>query len=149
MAEHPDHQLYVVAVDGSDASRRALAHALTLAKGSGATLLLSHVIPWSGYTPLGVQEAYARPMEKKEEEKFAIDEVLQPAMTACRGAEVPFEEHYTWGQPAKELKALAEERKADLLIVGRKGRSNIAEMLVGSVSNALAHIAKCPVLIVP
>ncbi|MGF1607541.1 MAG: universal stress protein [Rhodothalassiaceae bacterium] len=144
-----DHPLYLVAVDGSAASERALDHAITLAQDRGATLLLSHVIPWSGYVPIGVEAAYARPLEKKEEEMRAYDEILQPAMTKCRGASVAFQEHHSWGHPSRVIKELIEERGVDMLILGRKGRSNIADMLVGSVSNALAHTASCPVLLVP
>ena len=141
--------LYLLAVDGSTASKRALAKAIELTKAGDAKLIIAHIIPWSGYTPIGVAEAYARPLEKKQEEERAYDEVLQPAMTEARGAGIEFEEVHTWGSPAKAIKDLADERGVDTIIVGRKGRSNIGDLLVGSVANALAHTAPCSVLIVP
>jgi nucleotide-binding universal stress UspA family protein len=38
-------------------------------------------------------------------------------------------------------------QRADLIIVGRRGLSNVEEMLVGSVSNKLVHLSRLPVLI--
>lgn len=147
MSEHK--ALYLVAVDGSTASRRALMKAIELTKAANAMLIIAHIIPWSGYTPIGIAEAYARPLEKKQEEENAYDEVLQPAMTEARAAGIAFDELHTWGTPAQIIKETVEQRGVDMVILGRKGRSNLGDLLVGSVTNALAHNCPCPVLIVP
>jgi nucleotide-binding universal stress UspA family protein len=52
------------------------------------------------------------------------------------------------GRPAERILALVEERPPDLLIVGSRGLSGPGRLLLGSVSDALAHHAHCPVLIV-
>jgi len=70
--------LFVVGVDGSAPSRRAVECAIGLAKRTGSRLLLVHIVNWSGYTPLVIQEAARRPLDKKEEERVARDMVLEP-----------------------------------------------------------------------
>lgn len=141
--------LYLVAIDGSEPSDRALDTAIALAGQTGASVLIAHVIPWSGYVPMGVQEAYARPAEKIAEEEKAYDEVVQPALTQARVAGVTFQEFHSWGTPAKVLRELVDDRAVSLLVMGRKGRSSLTDVMIGSVANGLAHSAPCPVLLVP
>ena len=49
---------------------------------------------------------------------------------------------------AKEVGALAEELEADLIVVGRRGRSTIARAVMGSVSRSVVRHAPCPVVVV-
>ncbi|MBK5919964.1 hypothetical protein CCR80_02785 [Rhodothalassium salexigens] len=142
-------KVFIVAVDGSKASHRALDHTIMLAQALGARVHLIHVVHWSGYVPIGVEDAYHRPLDRKKEEKHAKEDIIAPAMDKLREAGVEADNSYTWGNPAQEIKKKAQKLDADMIIVGRKGRSNIAEMIVGSVSNAIAHIAPVPVLLVP
>lgn len=51
------------------------------------------------------------------------------------------------GDPAENICALADELEADLIIVGRKDRSGLEELLLGSVSSAVVHQAPCAVLV--
>ncbi|MEM8800461.1 MAG: universal stress protein [Pseudomonadota bacterium] len=141
--------LYIVAIDGSEASLRAEKKAIELAKVTGATVRLSHIIQWTAYAPVGVEGVLMRPVEKDEEERHAREEILEKAKARVESAGVSVETFYTWGHPAHVLKGQAEEQKADMIIVGRKGRSNLAEMIMGSVSNGIAHLATVPVLLVP
>ena len=53
------------------------------------------------------------------------------------------------GDPAESLVDIADEEKADLLVVGARGHRGLAAALLGSVSQRLAVTAGCPVLIVP
>jgi len=141
--------LYIVGVDGSPPSRRAVDFAARHAAHSGGRLLLANIIHWSGYTPLSVEEAMTRPRDKKEEERQATEEVLEPLSQIAREQGIEAETFHTWGHPADRLKKLAHERGAELIVVGRRGHSNLAEIILGSVSNSIAHISDIPVLIVP
>jgi nucleotide-binding universal stress UspA family protein len=53
------------------------------------------------------------------------------------------------GQPADVLERVAKEESGDLIVVGRRGRGGFAELLLGSVPQALAHHASRPLVIVP
>jgi nucleotide-binding universal stress UspA family protein len=55
--------------------------------------------------------------------------------------------HY--GQVAQALSAAAEDLGADMIVVGSRGRSNVASLTLGSVSHKLLHLARRPVLVVP
>lgn len=55
--------------------------------------------------------------------------------------------HY--GQVAHALCAAADDLDADLIVVGSRGRSNVASLALGSVSHRLLHLARRPVLVVP
>lgn len=54
-----------------------------------------------------------------------------------------------WGDPAKAIIEIAQREKANLIVVGRRGRSRLTGLLLGSVSQKLASLAPCLVMIVP
>jgi nucleotide-binding universal stress UspA family protein len=53
------------------------------------------------------------------------------------------------GVPAERLADLADEEEAELIVVGSRGRGAFKSAFLGSVSNSLVGVARCPVLIVP
>ncbi len=52
------------------------------------------------------------------------------------------------GNPEHQICDLAQEWQADLIVVGRHGRTGLAELFLGSVSNHVLHHAPCSVLVV-
>ncbi len=144
-----DSPLFLVGVDGSEPSRRAVTVAARLAARCGGRLLIAHIIHWSGFTPLSLEEALRRPIDKKREEETARGKILAPLLELATAQGVEPETYYSWGSPAESLNKLARDRDAELIVVGRRGHSNIAEIILGSVSNAIAHMSDLPVLLVP
>lgn len=144
-----DRALYVVGVDGSEPGHRAVREAIALAGKTGAGLMLVHVVNWSGYMPLAIQEAARRPLDKKEEERVAREIVLAPLAEQARKAGLEVETCCSWGHPSKLVIEIARKHAAQMIVIGRRGHSNIAELVLGSVSNAIAHHADIPVLLVP
>ena len=61
---------------------------------------------------------------------------------------VPTEADYPVGEPGHLVCESAKEWEADLIVVGRRGRSGLAEALLGSVSNYVVHHAPCSVLVI-
>jgi nucleotide-binding universal stress UspA family protein len=53
------------------------------------------------------------------------------------------------GDPAEKLIDVARREAVDLIVVGRRGRGRLAGLLLGSVSQKLASLAPCGVLVVP
>jgi nucleotide-binding universal stress UspA family protein len=132
----------VVGVDGSEASRRALAWATqeaTLRK-AHLTVLTVHENPeghWTG-NPL-----YYRENEPAQEKAEAAAE---DALT--RGG-------YRGHASVRSIAGLAAEqlieasRDAELLVVGSRGEGGFARLLMGSVSTQVVHHALCPVVVIP
>jgi nucleotide-binding universal stress UspA family protein len=54
-----------------------------------------------------------------------------------------------WGEPTEAIIDAVRREKADLLVVGRRGRSRLSGLLLGSVSQKLTSLAPCKVLVVP
>ena len=140
---------YVIGIDGSEHSDRAIDEAAKLAKATGASLHLVNIIDWSPYAPLSIQELAERPIIKAEEERYSKEEVLAPAIAKMKALGFEAMSFSTWGSPAKELHNQATELNADLIFMGRRGHSVIGELVLGSVANAVAHHSTLPVVLVP
>ncbi|MEB3355812.1 MAG: universal stress protein [Synechococcales bacterium] len=62
----------------------------------------------------------------------------------ARGVDASYE--FRNGQPGDQICQVATEWRADLVVVGRRGRSGLSEAFLGSVSNYVVHHAPCAVL---
>ncbi len=142
-------QKYLVGVDGSEWGIRASDRAVSLAKQTGAEVVFFTVIPWSGFTPMSLEAISTRPIEKSEEEKQAQADILQPLLDRHADSGVTVSGDYTWGHPVESMHEKAKVEKVNLVFVGRRGRSRLADLVMGSVSNSLAHTIGVPIVLVP
>ncbi len=142
-------QTYLVAVDGSEWGGRAADQAVFMAKQSGADVLLVTVVPWSGFQPMTLDEVAHRSVNKKEEEAQAQKSILDPVISKHKDSGVNITSEYHWGNPVEVIHKRAKETKANLIFVGRRGRSRIADLVLGSVANSLAHTVGKPIVLVP
>ncbi|OHV00481.1 universal stress protein [Mycobacterium talmoniae] len=141
------YQTVVVGTDGSDSSLRAVDRAGALASGPGAKLIVA-----TAYLP-GADDPRASDMLKDEGYKTSgnapIYAILREASERAHAAgAASVEERSVVGAPVDALVDLAEEVKADLLVVGNVGLSTIAGRLLGSVPANVARRSKTDVLIV-
>ncbi len=149
--------IYLVGVDGSEWAERAAECAVSIAGHTEASVLFMYVINWSDYSMINrsdysmmtAEDMMYRPADKAKEEKHALDEVLNPLVEKFKDNGVDIETAYTWGDPRYVWRKKAKDTEANMIFVGRRGRSKLADLLVGSVSNALVHSADVPVLLVP
>lgn len=134
----------LVAVDGSGHATSAVRCAGNIAKTYGATLALLAV---DGHRPLADPLA-----DLAKAEDLSRSEVFERIISSARAlAEVPegvkVEQHIEFGDPADEILSTAERIGADLIVVGNRGLGEYAELLLGSVSRKVLHLAKVPVLV--
>lgn len=152
----------LVALDNSDLSREVFYEALALAKTTQAELLLLHVLTSTdegypditafpevaSFPPNLYEEAmqrYAQQWETFEQYSEArLRALVQEAETA--GVKADFTQFL--GSPGSIICSMARTWKADLIMIGRRGRQGVNELLLGSVSNYVMHHAGCSVLIV-
>jgi nucleotide-binding universal stress UspA family protein len=129
--------------DGSETARRSFALAITLAKQNNAELHMVCVeeIP---YMPEFVQEVE----EQDERTAQRIRSLLKHSQAMADAEQVKLRTHVLKGHPVRDIVRLADELKADLLVIGAVGHTALYERLIGSRADRLVQLAKCPVLVV-
>jgi universal stress protein A len=126
--------------DFSPASDAALARATSLARDTGATLVICHVVlPLGAYTGAGEFVAVPPPLDTADAE--AHIERIVPG-----DPEVPYVHRVVTGDPATEIVRLAHEEDVDFIVMGTHGRTGLTRILMGSVAEAVVRQANCPVL---
>jgi nucleotide-binding universal stress UspA family protein len=139
----------VVGTDGSDTATQAVRSAVELAKSVGARLDIV-----SAYEPVSEQRLKQERKETPEDLQWAInpredvDATLDAAASVARESGVEVEVFPRQGDPADAVLDVAEERGADLVVVGNKGMTGAKRFLLGSVPNKVSHHAPCSVLII-
>ena len=131
----------LVAVDGSQHARAALDLAVDLAQRYQASLYVLHAFPHVSDllgTPQYESLLTARTMIGQQ--------LLESAQTQV-GDTVVVETQLIEGPPAPAILRVAEEDGCDLIVIGSRGRGQIAGILLGCVSSTVAQHARCPVLI--
>jgi nucleotide-binding universal stress UspA family protein len=139
----------VVGTDGSDTATQAVREAIGLASALGAKLELV-----TAYEPVPAQRLNEERRQAPEDLQWAInpredvDATLEAAAAPAREAGVEVDLYARQGDPADAILDVAEELKADLIIVGNKGMTGAKRFLLGSVPNKVSHHAPCSVLII-
>jgi nucleotide-binding universal stress UspA family protein len=142
-------QAIVVGTDGSETAGQAVRQAIELAKAIGASIELV-----SAYEPV--------PAARLREEARQVPEDLQWMVNPREDVDATLREAAEWvesaglnvriyareGDPADAILDVAEERGADLIVVGNKGMTGAKRFLLGSVPNKVSHHAPCSVLII-
>lgn len=141
--------LYMVGIDGSEWSERAVERAINLAQSTSARVKLLYVLTRTEAQPF-VYEGIAPAMISKEEEESQIEEnTIQPLLKKYNHLNVQLDSEFVWGDPAETLEKRVKEEHANMLFLGRRGRSAYVDILIGSVANKLAHRIGIPIVLVP
>jgi nucleotide-binding universal stress UspA family protein len=141
-ASGPDERPVLVGVDGSPAGEAALAFAYEAASFRHVGLVAVHtwwdLVADPVLAPLLDWEAI------EDDERLLLAERL--AGWAEKYPDVAVERVVTRGRPAGAL--LGQAARAQLVVVGSRGRGEFAGLVLGSVSNTLLHRSPCPVAVV-
>lgn len=141
----------IAGTDGSPTSMRAVYKAAELAAAAGAELVIS-----CAYTPMQSRST-ASASDQLGEDAYQIagdnpaGEIVREAREQAQAAgldDAKITTRTEQGAPVETLIRLADEEKADLLVVGNRGLSSFSARLWGSVPGEAARRANCDVLIV-
>ena len=136
----------LVAIDGSDHAEKAFHHAMVLAQKFESKVLVVHVMspPRAGgdMGQFPVQEAVKLAIEEEESIMSKFTSIAQQEF----GLQV--QTVTARGSPADEILKTAGSSSADLIVMGSRGLTGFKELVLGSVSSAVVHRAKVPVLTV-
>ena len=139
----------VVGTDGSETASEAVRQAVELAKATGAKIELV-----SAYEPVSNQRLREESQQVPDDMQWMVnpredvDETLKAACDVANEAGVDTNTYARQGDPADAILDVAEETKADLIVVGNKGMTGARRFLLGSVPNKVSHHAPCSVLII-
>ena len=139
----------VVGTDGSDSAGEAVRQAVDLAKLASAQLSIV-----SAYGSVPKHRVEGEQLDAPADVQYEIGPredvnlVLDAAAAAARKEGVEVQTHPVEGEPADAILNVAEETKADLIVVGNKGMTGARRFLLGSVPNNVSHHAPCSVIIV-
>ena len=132
----------VVGLDGSAPSRDALAYAAGLARRNHSWLVVVFVSQTAVLASLTPEAVAVTTQLSSEEAGRLAEEVHSIDETG-----VDWEFLHGHGDPARELEQVAEDRKADSIVIGRS--SSRAHAFIGSVPIRLVRISRRPTIVVP
>jgi nucleotide-binding universal stress UspA family protein len=129
--------------DGSERAFRALALAIKIAKENSSELHMVSVEEID-YMPEFVEEV----REEIGTAARRFHKVINQARHMADEAHIKLNTHVLAGHPVRDIVELAAELKADLLVIGSAGHSELYERMLGSRADRIVHLARCPVLVV-
>ncbi|AGY60257.1 universal stress protein [Gloeobacter kilaueensis] len=154
-------QRILVAFDLSEAGRAVFAAALELARATKAHLQLLHVLsgdeegspalplslPGQFYPSLDDEPLRLYLESYRRFEQSGLD-LLEAHKSEAEAAGLVAETTQVAGHPGRKICELAVSWQADLIVIGRRGRSTLSALFLGSVSNYVLHHAPCSVYVV-
>ena len=139
----------VVGTDGSETAGEAVRQAIGLAKVTGASVEIV-----SAFEPIAQSRLREEQAEVPGDIQYAVgpredvNVIVENAAGEARQQGVEANTNPREGDPADAILDVAEETKADLIVVGNKGMTGAKRFLLGSVPNKISHHAPCGVYIV-
>ncbi len=146
----------LVPVDGSENAKRALRHAVDMARAAALDIVLLYAYPDPMPTllvGLGYPELQDLNMRMSGSELARLAEEAGAEVFGAMRASLPepippMREIVIRRDPAEAILAYVHDHPETLIVMGTRGHSTIAGLLLGSVSSKVAHHAPCPVTLV-
>ena len=143
----------LLATDGSTFSQLAIEKTCELVRLGGKTkvkvIAVYETQTAVAAEPFAISAEFYQQMTDiaKQNAEFATQRAVEQLKSTCVGKEVNIESEVALGNPAELILQAADDFGADLVIVGSHGRGFWGRLTLGSVSDAVVHHAKCPVLV--
>jgi nucleotide-binding universal stress UspA family protein len=138
----------VVGVDGSEHSEAAIKWAVRMAKGMGSEVVAVFAVAPPVYFDGGFMAPVPPPQFDAEWLADMKNEFEAEWCKRLRDAGVRYRTIMEGGRPASVIAQVADTVNADVIVVGRRGRGGVAELVLGSVSHELVLHSKRPILVI-
>lgn len=138
----------LVAVDGSKNSLRAVKYAARLAHLMRTASNKITLISVHDDTGLRHAKAFVGSAEVADYLRELSEKELKPARKLLDTDGIGHDMEIRTGHVAQEIVACADKGKFDMIVLGSKGRSAVADLLIGSVAQRVLATAKQPVVVV-
>lgn len=131
--------------DFSDCSELAFQVAVDIAQQNHSTLIVLHAVETLGAenVPFGEAKSQLEPEAYRERLTDEIHQIVPPP-----GSSITIEYAIVEGEPAEQIDRFASENKIDLIVMGTHGRTGLARLLTGSVTEQAMRRTPCPLLVV-
>lgn len=139
----------LIATDGSEHVKKAVAHAIELAKLSGAEFHAVYVMDIK--TDYGPKSYLSTDISTEGIRSFLNQEgnaAIKYIEDLAKKEGISTRKWLLEGNPAEEIVRVAEEQSVDLIVMGTLGRSGIEKFLLGSVADKVIRSSRIPVLTV-
>jgi len=131
----------LVPVENSSYDERILDHVRQLARYCGASIVLIHVA--DGWAARNIQHLNLRESQEMHDDRVYIERLATRLTAEGLAAEALL----ATGDPSAEIAAAAEREDCDLIAMSTHGHRFIADLIYGSVANAVRHMTSVPVLL--
>jgi nucleotide-binding universal stress UspA family protein len=135
------YQHILIAVDGSDHAHQTVPAAIEIAKKFDGDVFVLHVHERE------VGRASPYPMETPDDSSRIVSDVVKTLQDAGVTARGEVQESVA-GHVPKHIVETAKSQASDLIIMGSRGLSDLAGLLLGSVTHKVMQLARQPVLVV-
>lgn len=148
MSTQGRYKKIVVPLDGSGWSRRALPHAVDIARANGSELILLHV-----FRPLASDYADTLVLAGQEGQIQQLREAMEQTLTGMasdlRNESIPVRIHIIEGAGvASAICDYVRDEDIDLVVMSTHGRTGLARFLFGSVASKVMEGIKVPALLI-
>jgi nucleotide-binding universal stress UspA family protein len=135
----------LVPIDGSENSKRAFNYALYLSKNLKGEITMLHVADAPPTVYLQSQKVLDELLEKYSN---AREKVFEEYLGVAESENVLIKTKLIFGEAGQEIVKFSLKDNSDVIVIGNRGMGHLKQMLIGSISSAVIHEAKCPILLV-
>ena len=140
--------------DFSDVSKKALDYVIKLKEAGTREVVLVHIIELTDTVRIPMEMSWAKKPASEEETELnaqlekAVKIELSKIEAELRTAGLDVRTIVEKGTPLKEILRLEKDETVSAIVIGSHGKSNLKEMLLGSVSENVIRHSKAPVLVI-
>ncbi|UCZ56719.1 universal stress protein [Desulfurispirillum indicum] len=135
----------LVPVDNSDTARRTLSMIIAHKEQFPPKLTLLYVINMEKLTYRMIPDFQVDMI--RENARQSGEDMLQSYAAILERAGIAVEKRLEFGSPRERISRIANDEGFQMVIMGRRGRGEVSDVLFGSVANYVLHAVKCPVML--